>query len=99
MMRRLLLILLAWLACVPLLPMPVQASHRHVAACAACPMSHDRDAGCADHGCCGCATEAEPATSVSPSVPTPVVVFVARAFAPPAHHRPGFDPPPPRGDG
>jgi hypothetical protein len=95
-MRRLFLILLAWLAFVP--PMPAQA-HRHAASCAACPVQRGHDGGCADHGCLGCSIRAEPAAALAPRLDPLPMTRVALAPGAPTQHRPGFDPPPPRARG
>jgi hypothetical protein len=96
-MRRLLLILLGFLAFGATLPaapaqaMPANAHHPMM------PPGHCGDEGqAAIHICLGCAVDPVLPSSVEPLLPVVTPAPVARLVSALRDHRPGFDPPPPR---
>jgi len=98
-MRRLFLILLAFMAFLPSPASPALAVHPHALAHSACPMHGSHDGHCADHGCLGCSIEAAPTASIAPGTRHPVLIAEPGTITMPTPRRPGFDPPPPRVDG
>jgi hypothetical protein len=96
-MRRLLLLLIGFMALGATLPsapaqaMPVNA-HDHVM-----PPGHCGDEGqAAIHICLGCAVDPAHPAPVEPVLPVAMPAPVAQLVSILVDHRPGFDPPPPR---